>query len=281
MKTRIARTIGATVLPWIAAGCLLAEPIGRPTPPPCTADGYCRPAGPWGFAPTQWRRWPGSPIDGEGGAAAGAVGSDVIGPSAPPRPGREDQVAPPRIDALDPVPEQPTDEGEEFELPGDTEFEQGRPAGPADRGGPAGPGAPRGPADQPAVPRPELPEFMRPGGGAPGGDNGGAPGTPTIPFGQPPAGGAEDLFPSNQSYPLDGPSLGHEGPPRLPTELRPGGAAPAHATRAPQFVLPASASLAPGEQVRNAARIPTVVDRTRRASSEAPPELPASLIQLR
>jgi hypothetical protein len=67
----VALSILATLLlgVWLAAE---ANAWQRPaTPSPCSVDGACQPQGPWGYAGTKWRPWPG----------------DVVGP--PPTPAEE------------------------------------------------------------------------------------------------------------------------------------------------------------------------------------------------
>jgi hypothetical protein len=71
--------------------------VGRPSPPPCCADGYCYPNyQTWGHYGTRWRRWPielaaARPA---GVPEPGALGPDVRPYETPP-PEEEDRRAPP------------------------------------------------------------------------------------------------------------------------------------------------------------------------------------------
>jgi hypothetical protein len=50
---------GALVLSTGTPAVAAHPPLDRPTPPPCCADGICRPNTlEWGVYPTRWRRWP-------------------------------------------------------------------------------------------------------------------------------------------------------------------------------------------------------------------------------
>jgi hypothetical protein len=71
--------------------------LDRPTPPPCCADGICRPNPlTWGHYATRWRRWPTDylePLPAEAQPPA-PLGPDVPGYEAPPAE-EEDRRAPP------------------------------------------------------------------------------------------------------------------------------------------------------------------------------------------
>lgn len=72
---------------------------GRPSPPPCSADGYCYPNyETWGHYRTRWRRWPieisAAPAAARPGAKPAELGPDVPKYEALP-PEEEDRRAPP------------------------------------------------------------------------------------------------------------------------------------------------------------------------------------------
>ncbi len=149
----------STSLSLIGSWCLASAVGGHPTPPsppPCTADGACLPAQPWGLTKPRWRQWPGTP---SGELATPTPAADPLGPIVQPPPIDEDREAPPQIEAIEP--EADTSSGASgIELPTLPEFdtpatEEGRTA-PPPAGPPAGPGKPGigvpGPLDLPPLP---------------------------------------------------------------------------------------------------------------------------------
>jgi hypothetical protein len=275
MTTRRLRLIAATVYPWLAAGSLIAAPIGRPTPPPCSAEGACTPnRASWGYSQTQWRLWPGTTIDSEGSQKQPAIGGVDIPPIQPPLPANEDLLAPPNVEGLEPVPPaEPEDEGEgPAELPpGDNADNGEQPARPAapNTVTPPRPGfMDRAPGEVPAA-QPNLP-F-----GQPPAEGGAAPAQPNLPFGQPPA---NNFGPNSSREPVQGPSFGGDAPPPLPIGLNPRGNSRPTRPFAPQVVLPATAVMdQQAGGVQRAAMIPVHAPAqggVQRAGGEVPPGLP-------
>lgn len=274
MTTQRLHSLGAFALAWVSTASLIAAPIGRPTPCPCTADGSCSPSGPWGYSQTAWRLWPGTKLDQRGDAESSAVGAGSIGPARLPDPRGEDKLAPPKVEALDPQPEEPRDT--EFELPDVEEFENGEPA--------------EREAEGPDRLAPQRPGFMdrAPGGfqldAAPAGE--GAPAAqPTLPFGQPPAAPPTELFPSSSSEaPVQGPSLGMDSAPPLPFGLTPHRRLAKPRPVRPAQVVPVSAQMQIGSHQAAVARIPVQASQQPVVSqrvTEAPPQLPGSLLRSR
>ncbi len=222
----------------LLAICMVAAPLAAPssaltpqTPPPCSADGYCKPdVKHYGYTPQQWRRWPGSEeLDKQPGGGAGGV---QLRPSDRPRKEVEDQTAPPKVEGIEP---QPRDLGEDTERtddgflprrPGEDQFPprapERQPGGgfvPPDDDRPPflrddnrGPGA-QPPLVQPPIPQPDLnqPGFGPPPAGQP-------PVRPQDPIFNdptlPPSGGSnpdDELFPSFNSRPIN-----DDAPPALP-----------------------------------------------------------------
>lgn len=271
MTTRRLRPVIAAVYPWLAAGSLLAAPIGKPTPPPCSAEGACVPRrATWGYSQTQWRLWPGTTIESEGSAKGPAIGGTDIPGTDFPLPANEDLLAPPMVDALEPAPPvEPNTDDEGRELPSREELENGeRPV-------------------RPTTPTPPRPGFMNP---AP---NELPEGQPVLPFGQPPAGGGAEpalpfgqpptaLPPSSSREPIQGPAFGGDAPPPLPVGLNPGGTPRPPRSFSPQVVLPATAVMDQQQgTVQRAAMIPVHVPAqgsVRRAGGELPPTLPQGIV---
>jgi hypothetical protein len=112
---------------------------GRPSPPPCCADGYCYPnPTTWGHYATRWRRWPIEHIEPmpPGVQPPAALGPDAPGYVLPP-PEEEDRRAPlpiperePPAEATPPAPREPAGEA------------PAEPAAPAGRGVPTRPAMP-------------------------------------------------------------------------------------------------------------------------------------------
>ncbi len=77
----------------------IQPPLERPSPPPCCADGVCRPnTDTYGWYATRWRRWPCEelqPIPAGSGASPGAGLTPDIQPFETPRVEDEDRRAPP------------------------------------------------------------------------------------------------------------------------------------------------------------------------------------------
>jgi hypothetical protein len=274
MTTRRLRLIAATVYPWLAAGSLLAAPIGRPTPPPCSAEGACTPNRPsWGYSQTQWRLWPGTTIDSEGSQKQPSIGGVDIPPIQPPLPANEDLLAPPTVEALEPTPPaEPGTDDEGVELPlGDEGENNEGPARPAvpDTITPPRPGfMDRAPGELPAG-QPDLPFGQPPAGGnVPAAE-------PNLPFGQPPA---NNFQPNSSREPIKGPSFGGDAPPPLPIGLNPRGTMRPTRPFAPQVVLPATAVMEQQHSgVQRAAMIPVHAPAqggVQRAGGEVPPGLP-------
>jgi hypothetical protein len=74
-------------------------PLGRPTPPPCCADGVCYPnVGEWGWYRTNWRRWPTEELQPTPTTGAPKPGAEIpdLERYETPTPEQEDQRAPPR-----------------------------------------------------------------------------------------------------------------------------------------------------------------------------------------
>lgn len=278
MTTSRIRSFGALALVWLSTASLVAAPIGRPTPCPCTADGACAPSGPWGYSQTEWRLWPGTSLDQRGAEESSAIGAGSIGPARLPDPRGEDKLAPPKVEALEPQSQAPRGNDSQFELPAAEEFENGQP----------GERRPEGPNRL----APDRPGFMdrAPGGfepeAAPAGE--GRPAAqPTLPFGQPPAAPPTELFPASTSEPsMQGPSLGMDTAPPLPLGLTPHRRLPLQRTTPPAHVRSAnvqtvSAQLEPGTTHQSVTRIPVGTVRQPARSphhTEAPPQLPASLM---
>lgn len=177
------------------AGCNTCKRLGfacvdHASPPPCTAEGGCHPAGPFGFSQPRWRRWPGT--EETGGAPKEAGDEDSLLPAyEEPAPEDEDKQAPPPLE--DTAEEDPDD-------------------GPA----PPAMNRPGREISLPPLPKPALP-TPRPGGAAPEGD---AP--PSLPFGynQPTTGGDSYGPPASpfRTTPtaLPKPTADRDAPPPLP-----------------------------------------------------------------
>ena len=241
----------------VAPRCATA--VTPPSPPACTADGYCRPRPDWGYTEPKWRPWPGSQKKASDDADSKYYTRDLE-PLKAPRPTEEDLLAPPNVDALD-----PESRGEEdtidFPLPDRDEFERARDG--------ANPGADdEGPQPRPAPPRVPnifdnaLPPFRE------GGDGLDLP----IPPGQPPADSGGAFVPD-------------------PPKQRPVAAERPHAKRAQ--VRP-SADQPPSFPFGRAMTAPTVQQATHHSAAtrrtspvqqavapkgDDPPELPAVFLQ--
>lgn len=272
MTTRRLRVLTAALVPWVATASVLAAPIGRPTPPPCAAEGACVPRrATWGYSETQWRLWPGTSLSDDDEAGEQKIGGVDVPDTDPPLPKNEDRLAPPTVDALEPEAEVrgPGDEAAPgIELPSDDEFE--------------GTGQP---AVAPDAVNPPLPPFMREGAGeAPDGqppEGGDRPGGTDLPFGQPPA----DLFRDSSQVPLKGPSLGGDAPPPLPVGLRtPGRLNSPNRLPAPQMVLPASATSPTRDARPQVSLIPAEASQSnsvQQAGGDTPPAMPRGLFNFR
>ena len=295
MTTRCLRIIGVALAPWVASALLQAEPIGRPTPPACAVEGQCHPAtGTWGYTKTKWRPWPGTGAGQDSAGEASAIGSDIVRPTSPPDARTEDKVAPPKVEALEPLPEQSpaTDDG--MELPPREEINLGGGEEPA-----AG------------VARPQPPQFNFPGEGAPdlpfGPNEGAAPApgqppaavptespnmTPNLPFGGPSGDGG--FFPSGMNtLPQQGtPAVVQSDlPPAFPLSMQNYAATPQEsAGQTMQYVMPAAAALpTTSGQAKRASMIPTSAGQANRVQQigyqrtaekklgDTPPHLPAGL----
>jgi len=221
----------------------------------------------YGYTKTQWRLWPGTSIDTKSTDDTRLPGAPQIGPTAKPDPAREDKLAPPKIDALEPKSRE--EQREEIELPDLGEFAP-PPREPADEGGAERLEPPRpGFLDRPLG----LPQDEAPSEGAP------AQPSNALPFGQPPAGPATppaDLFPSNLR------PYGNDVPPPLPFVNSPGKRAPAPRRQVVSSpVMQASASLAmhrDSQVVAIPAQLPpqhaSQQVKPRSNSSDSPPALP-------
>lgn len=268
MTTRRLRIVSGALAPWIASASLFAAPLGQITPPPCSADGSCVPArATYGYHKTQWRLWPGTSISTKSADDTRRPSATDIGPTAKPDPDREDKLAPPKVDALEPKSRE--EEREDIELPDLGEFAP-PPREPADNGGAERLEAPRpGFLDRPlGVPLDEQPAE----GAQPRPNN-------TLPFGQPPAAPAtppDDLFPSNLR------PYGNDVPPPLPFVISPGKRVPAPRRQVVSSpVLQASASLATHRDhqvVAIATQLPASKTppqvKSRSHSGDTPPALP-------
>ncbi|QDU53939.1 hypothetical protein [Aeoliella mucimassa] len=304
MTTRCLRRIGAALVPWVATASLLAAPIGQPTPPPCSPEGVCTPERPtWGYTKTKWRPWPGTTTGQSQPGEEAPVGSGIIGPNKHPAPEAEDKMAPPKVEALEPTPDEPAATDEGMDLPTNEEFDtDARPARP-NRPAPAAEPNPLQP------PRPAFMEDSLPFGG-PGDDGPALPGQPAapaenpgsgLPFGQPPA-APSGLFDSGMILPPASTTLtktNRDAPPQLPFSMqsaRP--AAPQPAVARPRYevatasmVVPAAAtdSRSQASQPAQASVIPTTngtshnrnagFQQRKKASElgDTPPHLPAGL----
>src|SRR5262245_24011561 len=138
---KFVKIIGAGALTICTATPAVAAhpPLDRPTPPPCCADGICRPnAAEWGWYRTQWRRWPTEELAPTPATSPGKAGKEAV-PGVP-----SYETIPPELeDRRAPPPTKPRAESEERrEAP------------------PEGPSAPGG---EPAAPR-SAPLSSPPGG---------------------------------------------------------------------------------------------------------------------
>jgi hypothetical protein len=89
---------GALVISTSAPAIATNPPLGRPTPPPCCADGICYPnATTWGWYETRWRRWPTEDLQPTPATGVGKPGQETPGiPSYETMsPELEDRKAPP------------------------------------------------------------------------------------------------------------------------------------------------------------------------------------------
>lgn len=263
MTTRRLRVLAAAILPWMATASLLAAPIGRPTPPPCSAEGACVPYRPtWGYTQTQWRLWPGTTLDERGEAAESKIGGGDIGDTDPPDAEHEDRLAPPTVEALEPepAPRRSEEETPGVDLPTEDELER-----------------PERPADPPASDPSDLPEFMREQpGDMPSGEQ---PSDPSLPFGQPPS----DIFPGSSRAPT-GPRFGGDAPPPLPLGIRPGQMDKPQRMPAPRAILPASATTSMEVARPQVSLIPAEAKPTagvQQAGGDTPPAMPRGLFNRR
>lgn len=290
MTTRRLRIISLALAPWLASASLFAAPLGQITPPPCSADGSCVPARTtWGYHKTQWRLWPGTSVETRTADDTRSARGSELGATAKPDPTREDKLAPPKVDALDPDSGDSEPEAE-FELPELRDF-----APPA-----------REPAENDSNRfEPPRPGFLdRPLGApadAPSGEAAPDRPAPRIPFGQPPAAPERAVTPPDDLFPYNQPSVrpyGDDVPPPLPFVQSPGKFSPAKSAPtprqrvAPSHVLQASATLATQRDTRVAAisaQLPSRRPQThaaqpqatqlRKGKADAPPALPAVWIE--
>lgn len=261
---------------WMATTAALAGDLDRATSPPCSVDGTCLPQrATWGYYQTNWRRWPGTDIERKVEEVQLPAGEGDIGPTQPPGPFVEDRQAPPKVEALEPLPPRTPTEPGELDLP--LLPERDEPGVPQEDGTQNGgrPGLEAPPMPPFLEGPPELPFGQPPGGGQPGG----------LPFGQPPQEPAEtpspatDLFPSNL-LPQQRSLRGEDAPPPMPfvrlVDRRPQPAQPAESTSAVRL---AAVSLPDAERM-TASAIPTHVApqppiQPAGHLGDAPPELPA------
>ena len=138
-----------------------APPLDRPSPPPCCADGVCRPnPTTFGWYPTQWRRWPSEELQPTPAGSSNTVPGTGLGPDVKPfetpRVEDEDRRAPP-----------PSKHAQEKAA--EERAREGQPTSPAGPGGaampqdtglpplPIGPAAPAGPAGSGTEAPPTMP----------------------------------------------------------------------------------------------------------------------------
>lgn len=302
----------------VAAGPLLAEagpvaPSTPPTPAPCTADGYCQPDRlHFGYTTPKWRRWPGSAEKEQQAGPGGGIPD--IGPVDPPRPEREDQMAPPPIEAIEPrprdidmpserfddepgvAPRRPGDEPLPPRVPDDRRVPDNRFVPPADDAPDFLRNAPAPGINVPAIPPVDTPPPFGPGLNQPGaapvppGQPPTGPAEPTLPA---PAGGGrdpgDDFFPN---FKISGNS--DDAPPALPFRVARGaetkgwapaapsrgGVSAASMTTPPQPTAPPTSHRTGNFAPRSGGerKFDTQVQRTS-FEQDAPPTLPATFLQ--
>ncbi|QDV72371.1 hypothetical protein [Botrimarina mediterranea] len=219
------------------AGCSTCKRLGfacvdHATPPPCSPEGGCSPAGPYGFAQPHWRRWPGTDDGGPTPPEATTEGS-LIPPYEPPSPEDEDKQAPPSLDDTTSADVESNTERDA------TGSEMGRPE--MNRPEMNRPGMD---ITLPPLPRPSLPTPGAGGEAAPA--NEGAP--PSLPFGYaPPAGGTDAFGPPAPAFEKTVPASlpksaagKRDLPPPLPVGFTQNGVAPAPRRLPTTFGRPAA-----------------------------------------